>query len=63
MFKRQVNGKSNFIACPSIDNCLEMHCEDTYSSTICANCDGVVMDQRYYMAYVRSKDQKRCQRK
>ena len=40
-----------------------MHCNDTASSTICANCDGVVMDHPYYRAYVRSDDKKHCQRK
>lgn len=40
-----------------------MHCDDTASSTICANCDGVMMDLPYHQAYIRSKDKKHCQRK
>lgn len=40
-----------------------MHCYDTASSTICANCDGVMMDLPYHQAYIRSKDKKHCQRK
>lgn len=50
-------------ACPKIDHCLEMHCHDTASSTICANCDGVMMDLPYHQAYILSKDKKHCQRK
>lgn len=50
-------------ACPKIDHCLEMHCIDTASSTICANCDGVITDLPYHKAYILSKDRKHCQRK
>lgn len=49
-------------ACPKIENCLEMHCHETASSTICANCDGVVRDLPYYQAYIRSDNLKRCER-
>ncbi|XP_061176006.1 uncharacterized protein LOC133184957 [Saccostrea echinata] len=48
-------------ACPSIQNCAEMHCQETAASTICANCEGEVMDHPYYRAYVKSDDQKQCQ--
>nr|XP_022298489.1 uncharacterized protein LOC111107531 [Crassostrea virginica] len=47
--------------CPRIDNCSEMRCNDTHSSTICAICDGVKMDLPYHRAYIRSDDMKRCQ--
>lgn len=47
--------------CPKIENCLEMHCHETASSTICANCDGVVRDLPYYQAYIRSDNLKRCE--
>lgn len=49
--------------CPSIANCLEMHCYDSADSTICANCEGVVKDAPYYRAYKRSDDKKKCLRK
>ncbi|XP_056015772.1 uncharacterized protein LOC125675332 [Ostrea edulis] len=47
-------------ACPSIPHCLEMHCDATADSTICANCEGVVMDIPYHRAYVRTDDRKQC---
>nr|XP_034332757.1 uncharacterized protein LOC105327902 isoform X2 [Crassostrea gigas] len=46
--------------CPTLSNCVEMHCLDTAASTICANCEGVVRDAQYYRAYVRSDDRKQC---
>lgn len=46
--------------CPSIANCLEMHCTVSAASTICANCEGVVQDRQYYRAYTRSEDLKQC---
>lgn len=46
--------------CPSIDNCLEMHCNDSAESTICANCEGEVRDKEYYRAYVKSNDSMQC---
>ena len=45
-------------ACPTIANCIEMHCYDTPTSTICANCEGVVRDAPFYRAYVRSDNKK-----
>lgn len=51
------------IACPKIENCLEMHCHENASSTICANCDGVVLDLPYHQAYILSNNSKQCQRK
>lgn len=46
--------------CPSIAHCLEMHCNDTAASTICANCEGEVTDAPYHRAYVKSGDKKQC---
>ena len=50
------------LACPTIANCIEMHCYDTPTSTICANCEGVVRDTPFYRAYVRSDNKKQCLR-
>ncbi|XP_061177042.1 uncharacterized protein LOC133185758 [Saccostrea echinata] len=53
---------SKCIACPTITNCIEMHCSDSAASTICASCEGVVMDKPYYRAYVSSDDKKQCRK-
>ncbi|XP_061176007.1 uncharacterized protein LOC133184958 [Saccostrea echinata] len=49
-------------ACPKITNCIEMTCGDSAASTICANCEGVVMEKEYYRAYVNSDDKKQCRK-
>ncbi|XP_078321865.1 uncharacterized protein LOC111103999 isoform X3 [Crassostrea virginica] len=37
-----------------------MHCYDTPTSTICANCEGVVRDAAFYRAYIKSDNKKQC---
>lgn len=37
-----------------------MHCSDSAASTICANCEGVVREEPFYRAYIKSSTRKQC---